>query len=62
MKEVTIILRISIVSEQNLSVLKSELLRNNKTEFAAKSLVLQYSFFFKHINSLKVNWTIQITA
>lgn len=61
MKEVTIIHRIPIVSEQDLSVLKSELLRNNKTEFTAKLFVLQHSFSFKHINSLKVNWTIQIT-
>lgn len=55
MEEVTIILRVSVVSEQDLSVVKSELLKkNNKIEFTAKLFIFQYSFSFKYINGLKV--------
>lgn len=62
MKLVIMIFKTCIVSEQDLSVLKSELLRDNETDFRAKLHELQYSFSFDHIKSLKVNWVIQITV
>lgn len=68
MKEVTIILSVSVVSEQDLSVVKTQLLKKNKTEVKEKLFIFQYSFSFKHINGLKVysgnifRWTIKITG